>query len=136
MHRPLTTIAALVLFAAPGCDNPSDVKGLAGTYVMAASSGIDTLRLRADGRYVRTLRKGNGSVTTDSGGWFVASHGTAVGLRDYPKRLPFVHDLQGDPKGVKLLVPRLQSLTVGRSWKGRLRLEWYPSFGWSYELAR
>ena len=136
MQRPLTTIAALVLFAAPGCDNPSDVKGLAGTYVMAMWGATDTLWLRADGRYVRTLRDRHDSVTTDSGGWFVASRGTAVGLRDYPKRIPFVHDLQSDPKGLKLREPHIVSLTVGRNWKGRLRLEWYPGFGWSYERAR
>lgn len=123
---------ALLVCTMLGCAKPSDMKGLAGTYVMAVWDANDTLRLRDDGRYVRSLTDHNRKSTTDSGPWFVANHGAAVALRDYPKRIPFVHDLRNDPKGEKLLIPSIVSLTIARSWKGTLRLEWYPSFGWSY----
>jgi hypothetical protein len=135
-RRLVPAAAVAIAYVIAGCDKPSDVKGLAGTYVMAVWGVHDTLQLRVDGRYVRTLAGNDKHATTDSGGWFVASHGKAVALREYPKRIPFVHDLMNDPKGTKLLIPSMVSLTVARSWKGALRLEWYPSFGWSYVRVR
>ena len=124
------TLAAYGLTA---CSGPRDMNAVAGTYVMHQKWAADTLRLQANGHYVRTYKSDNEPRATDSGRWFLSRNRRLVGLRDFPKRWPFVHDLMGDPKGAALLQPSTVALTVERSRLGKLRLGWHSSFGWWYD---
>ena len=118
------------------CTKPRDVAALAGTYVMHQSLAADTLHLRADGRYVRAYRKAGAATMVDSGRWFLTNNKKMVGLRDYPRRWAFVHDLMGDPNGLALTRPATLALTVERGRFGRLRLGWHSEFGWWYERIK
>ena len=127
----LTTINSLVA----GCALPKDMTGVAGTYVMSKTWAADTLHLRADGHYVRTFRDLRESAVaptvTDSGSWFLTRNHRSVGLKRFPPRWAFVHDLKGDTtRGKVLEMPRTLSLTIQHSWRGTLRLAWHPEFGW------
>ena len=135
MARRSLGLVALPAILSLGCSPPSDVAGLAGTYVASQTTwgATDTLRLRADGRYVRTYKAEAGAAVSDSGGWFVSRDKRAVALKGYPPRWSFVHDLMGDTTNGRILeVPRTISLTLDRSWRGTVRLGWRPEFGWWY----
>jgi hypothetical protein len=125
----------LVLLACTlsGCSMPRDMKDIAGTYVMHAKWAADTLRLRTDGRYVRTYHKEQEPIATDSGRWFLSRSRRLVALRDFPKRWAFVHDLMNDRKGLALLQPTTLALTIERSRLGKMRLGWHTQFGWWYD---
>lgn len=56
-----------------------------------------------------------------------------IGLQNFPKRWPFVHDLMGDRKGLALLVPTTLALTIERSYFGKVRLGWHSDWGWWYD---
>ena len=115
------------------CSPPHDVAGLAGTYVMSKTWNADTLVLRADGHWVRRFKAEDKPVAVDSGPWFLARDARSVGLRAFPKRWAFVHDLMGDTtEGRVLTRPAMLSLTVRRSWRGTVRLGWYPEWDWWY----
>ena len=128
-------LLATVTTLTAACALPNDMPGLAGTYVMSKTWAADTLHLRADGHYVRTFRDLRDSAVaptfTDSGSWFLTRNHRSVGLKRFPPRWAFVHDLMGDTtRGKVLEMPRTLSLTVQHSWRGMLRLAWHPEFGW------
>lgn len=104
--------------------------GLAGVYVMSQKSAADTLRLQADGRYTRTYRVDDEPAVVDSGRRFLSKNARLVGLRDYPRRWAFVHDLMSDTTGGRVLTrPSSIALTVERSPLGALRLGWHCDGG-------
>jgi len=130
-----TTLLVTFTTLAVGCALPKDTAGLAGTYVMSKTWAADTLHLRADGHYVRTFRDLRDSsvalTVTDSGSWFLTRNHRSIGLKRFPPRWAFVHDLKGDTTHGKVLeMPRTLSLTIQHSWRGTLRLAWHPEFGW------
>lgn len=102
---------------------------------MTKTWNADTLQLRADGRWVRRFKADDAPAVTDSGTWFLTSGARLVGLKAFPKRWAFVHDLMGDTtSGRVLTVPVTLSLTVSRArlGMGALRLGWHPEFDWWY----
>ncbi|HYV97367.1 MAG TPA: hypothetical protein VE967_07950 [Gemmatimonadaceae bacterium] len=136
-RRPLVAvlsvgvIATLIFFGAR-TDRVSE-RIISGTYIMSKTFNADTLRLLADGRYSRTFVAPGKASVTDTGAWFLSRDRTLVGLRNYPKRWAFVHDLMGDTtNGRVLAIPSTVGLRVSRTWYGRRRLGWYPEFGWFY----
>lgn len=134
-RAPLPCLLVLVAAMAEACATPSDTAGLVGTYVMSKTWNQDTLRLRADGRWVRRFHAEDQPAVTDSGAWFLSRGARSVGLRQFPKRWAFVHDLMGDTtQGRVLTAPVTLSLTISRArWgMGRLRLGWHPEFDWWY----
>lgn len=131
--RLRTLISGLVALGLSACSAPKDMGAVAGTYVMHQKWAADTIRLRADGRYVRVYRNQKDPAVSDSGRWFLSRNRRLVALRDFPKRWPFVHDLMGDPKGLALLQPTTLALSVEHSRTGKLRLGWHSSFGWWYD---
>ena len=135
--RNIVTITLLATFTTliVGCALPNDMTGVSGTYVMSMKWAADTLHLRAGGHYVRTFRDLRDSVVAptfiDSGSWFLTRDRRSVGLKRFPPRWEFVHDLMGDTtRGKVLQMPRTVSLTIRQSWRGTLRLTWHPEFGW------
>lgn len=131
MKRALAMIA--VLLAA--CSAPPDMAGLAGSYVM--SIDIDTLRLGADGTYRRThvVLSRPPRIRVDSGKWTVMLDGRLVALRDLRSRWP--EHGRYDPKDGSWHSPdtsvvRTVSLTVERTWTGKLELGVRPEIGWKY----
>ena len=124
---------ALLTYTLSACSPPKDMKDIAGTYVMHAKWAADTIRLKADGRYVRTYHKDQEPTATDSGKWFLSRNRHDVALRDFPKRWAFVHDRMNDRKGSALLQPTTLALTIERSRLGKMRLRWHSQFGWWYD---
>ncbi|CAN5521105.1 hypothetical protein BH09GEM1_BH09GEM1_25070 [soil metagenome] len=124
---------ALVMCAPSACSLPKDMNDVAGTYVMHQRWAADTIRLRADGHYVRTFQRDHETAARDSGRWFLSKNRRLVALRDFPKRWPFVHDLMTDAKGLALLQPTTLALTIERSRLGKRRLGWHSQFGWWYD---
>lgn len=137
--RNRSTVRAIVLaWLVAGCTPPRDPAGLAGTYVAHQTNwgAVDTLRLSADARYVRTYKADEGVPVTDSGSWFLSRDKRTVALKAYPPRWRFVHDLMGDTTNGRILEePRIISLTIGRSWRGTVRLGWRPEWGWWYDRS-
>lgn len=126
-------VFALSAASFSACSAPRDMGAMAGTYVMHQKWAADTIRLRPNGRYVRTYKKDRAPAATDSGRWFLSRNRRVVALRDFPKRWPFVHDFMSDRNGVALLQPSTLALTVEHSRLGKLRLGWHPTFGWWYD---
>ena len=135
--RASGTAALLAAALLCACSPPRDVAGLSGTYVMSKPWNADTLVLRADGRYVRRFKAEDAPQAVDSGAWFLTRGAGYVGLRAFPKRWAFVHDLMGDTtNGRVLTTPTMLSLSVRLSWRGVVRLGWYPEFNWWYVRVR
>ena len=59
------------------CSAPRDMGAVAGTYVMHQKWAADTIRLRPNGRYVRTYNKEHEAAATDSGRWFLSRNRSA-----------------------------------------------------------
>lgn len=128
-----TVPIGLLAAALAACSIPHDMAGIAGVYVMSQKRASDTLRLTADGRYTRTYRVDDEPAVVDSGRWFLSRDARLVGLRDYPRRWAFVHDLMSDTTRGRLLTrPSSLALTVERSRLGALRLGWHSDWGWWY----
>ncbi|MDA1080818.1 MAG: hypothetical protein O2973_03920 [Gemmatimonadetes bacterium] len=133
----LALLSLLALLTIGACSPPRDVSGLAGTYVMNQTPHADTLVLSADGRYVRWFKMLNGPAATDSGSWTLSPEGERIGLREFPKRWAFGHDLVGDTTQGRILeVPINITLTVTRRVWGTVRLGWYPEQGWWFVRIR
>lgn len=132
MRRPPLALALLAC-SLSGCSLPNDMKSISGTYVMHAKWAADTIRLKANGHYVRTYHKDQEPLATDSGKWFLSRNRHYVALRDFPKRWAFVHDRMNDRKGIALLQPTTLALTIERSRLGKMRLGWHSQFGWWYD---
>lgn len=112
---------------------PTDVAGLAGTYVM--TYGTDTLRLDSAGRYRRVqIFNTPGGVHVDSGPWELMQHGRLVALRDFAQRLP-AHGTYDPNRGwhaTDTTTRKLVALPVDATWSGKTVLGVRPEIGWRY----
>jgi hypothetical protein len=136
--RVVLAIAPAFLVCA--CAGEVSRERIVGTYVMhpfGNTDNADTLRLRADGRYIRTFAPQAKASAVDSGAWLLSKDNRMVTLRDLPKRWAFVHDLMGDTtQGRVLLRPQSIGLAIGSNWKGTRTLEWYAFSGWTFKRIK
>ena len=120
-------LADVMVAMLTGCSAPTDMAGLAGTYVMTI--GGDTLRLDTSGRYVRVIGE-----AVDSGQWTVSEKLKMVVLHDLPRRWPD-HGRYDPAQGwhyPDTSVRQTISLTIGTTWTGRIALGVMPEIGWNY----
>ena len=124
MLHPIVVVMVAML---TGCSPPTDMAGLAGTYVMTI--GGDTLRLNTSGGYVRVIGE-----AVDSGQWTVSEKFNMVVLHDLPRRWP-EHGRYDPVQGwhaPDTSVRQTISLTIGTTWTGRIALGVLPEIGWKY----
>lgn len=134
-HAPLV---ALALIQSAACAAPTDMAGLAGTYVMTL--GIDTLTLSAQGRYTRVyvLLTSPKVASVDTGRWMLSNKGRLVSLRNLTQRWP-QHGRYDPAQGwhaADTTVRQTVGLTIDKTWTGRIVLGVRPEIGWRYVRAR
>ena len=128
--HPMVVMMTVMLTA---CSPPTDIAGLAGTYVMTI--GIDTLRLDPSGRYSRVFGSQN---VVDRGRWTVSTNGRLVALHDLPRRWP-AHGRFDPVQGwhaPDTTVRQTVALMIGTTWTGRIALGVQPEIGWRYLRLR
>ena len=132
-------IVLMMSVAATACSPPSDMAGLAGTYVMTIAYNTDTLRLDPSGRYTRRYVQGSSPVVpVDTGRWTVSRNGRLVQVRDLPRRWP-EHGRYDPVQGwhaPDTTVRQTAALSIGTTWTGRTELGVRPEIGWRYRRLR
>ena len=81
--RPNGFVFAIVACSLSACSAPKDMGAVAGTYVMHQHWTADTLRLNANGTYVRSYHANNEPLVKDTGRWFLSRDHKLVALRDF-----------------------------------------------------
>lgn len=129
LRRVPHAIVAMMTVMLTACSPPTDMAGLAGTYVMTI--GIDTLRLDPSGHYTRVF---GSQHVVDRGRWTVSRNGRLVALHDLPRRWPD-HGRFDPTEGwhaPDTTVRQTVALTIGTTWTGRIALGVQPEIDWQY----
>lgn len=126
-------VACVLVLCTGACEREVTHAELAGVYAISRGAPADTLRLFADGRWVRTFAEPNTQATVDSGPWFLSRDAQTVGLRQFPQRRFWGHDVMFDTtQGRVFATPATVALRIRRAPLRKLRLDWKPEFGWTY----